>query len=322
VLKIDIHNHVIPQASMDLMVRERVYGIHLENGWVSGAHTSGLRWTPAYFDPEGKLAELEKHGLEAAVLSGAPNLFYYELAPEPAEMICAATNRGLAQLCAAKPDRLWWLAMLPMQLPERAPQVLEESHAAGAVGVHIGTSVCGRPIDAPDYEPFWAAAERLDMVVMVHPAYNASHPALGDWYLGNTIGNLLETTVMLERLICSGVLDRHPKVRVLAVHGGGAFPYTAGRLRHARSIRPELNGTPENPWAYVGQVVFDTITHDVAALSYLVARAGHANVMLGTDLPFDMATQDPVGELEKASGDIHLAELVGGNAQRIFKLAS
>jgi aminocarboxymuconate-semialdehyde decarboxylase len=320
-MRIDVHNHVIPQPALDLLVSEGVYGIRLEDGWISGAHTSGFRWIPAYFDPDGKLAELEKHGLEAAIISGAPNLFYYELAPKPGEMICAATNRGLAQMCAAKPGRLWWLAMLPMQVPERITPMLEESRAAGAVGVHIGTSVCGRPLDGTEYEPFWAAAERLRMVVMVHPAYNATNPALRDWYLGNTIGNHLETTVMLERLICSGVLDRHPGLKVLSVHGGGAFPYTAGRLRHARTIRPELSGTPEDPWAYIGQVVFDTITHDVAALTYLVSRVGPANVLLGTDLPFDMATQNPVGELQQAAGGRHLDDLAGGNASRIFNLA-
>ena len=320
-MRIDVHNHVIPQPALDLLASDPVYGTRIENGYMRGVHTAGVRLVPPFHDPESKLAELDEHGLEGAVLSGAPNLFYYELEPEPAEMMCAATNRGLAQMAAAKPDRLWWLAMLPMQAPGRVAKVVEESAAAGAVGVHIGTSVCGQPIDSAEYEPLWAAAEKQGMVVMVHPAYNASNPALGAWYLGNAIGNLLETTVMLERLICSGVLDRHPRLTLLAVHGGGAFPYTAGRLRHARSRRPELAGTPEDPWAYIGQIVFDTITHDVGALSYLVSRAGADNVLLGTDLPFDMATPDPIGDLERAASGEDLEKVVGGNASRIFGLA-
>jgi len=319
-MKIDAHNHVIPRPAIDLLQRESVYGVRIEDGWVSGAHTSGFRLVEAYFDPDGKLEELARHGLEGAVLSGAPNLFYYELPPEPAEAMCAAANAGLAEMSAARPGRLWWLAMLPMQSPHRVASVLEDAVAAGAVGAHIGTTVCGAPIDGDEYEPLWSAAEKLGVVVMIHPAYNAPNPALDRWYLGNTIGNLLETTVMLERLICSGVLDRHPKLRVLAVHGGGSFPYTAGRLRHARTIRGELAGTPENPWAYIGQVAFDTITHDVEALSYLIARAGADNVLLGTDLPFDMASRDPVGDITRAVAGPAATLVAGANASRLFGL--
>jgi aminocarboxymuconate-semialdehyde decarboxylase len=319
-MRVDVHNHAIPQPAVELLSADPAYGTRIENGRVSGVHTAGFTLVPAFFDADAKVADLEKHGMEAAVLSGAPNLFYYELDPEQGEAICEATNRGLAAMSAARPDRLWWMAHLPLQAPARSLALLEASAAAGAVGIHIGTSVCGRPLDAPEQEELWAAAERLGLVVMIHPAYNSPNPALGAWYLGNAIGNHLETTIALERLICSGVLDRHPRLRILSVHGGGAFPYTAGRLRHARKVRRELEGTPEDPWSYIGQIVFDTITHDEAALEYLVSRAGAANVLLGTDLPFDMAPLDVMGELNRALDADDLLKVGGENAARIFGL--
>ena len=76
------------------------------------------------------------------------------------------------------------------------------------------------------------------MPVLVHPFDNEPHPALDGWYLQNVIGNQLETMIAAERLICAGVLDRHPKLRLVLVHAGGYLPYQAGRLRHARTVRP------------------------------------------------------------------------------------
>src|SRR5260370_3567591 len=98
----------------------------------------------------------------------------------------------------------------------------------------------------------------------------------------NVIGNMLETTIAIERLICSGVLDRHRDLKVLIVHAGGYFPYQAGRLKHARGVRPELSESPLDPWSYVGQISFDTIAHDRQALAYLVDRVGVENVLMVT----------------------------------------
>jgi aminocarboxymuconate-semialdehyde decarboxylase len=184
--------------------------------------------------------------------------------------------------------------------------------------VEVGTAVADRRIDDVALEPFWAAAERLAAPVLVHPAYNGRHPALTPYYLENVVGNLLETTIAAERLICAGVLDRHPGLQVVLVHAGGFFPYTAGRLRHARRVRPELADAPEDPWAYLDRFWFDTITHDAAALRYLVERVGVDRVVLGTDLPFDMAPVDPVAELRSALDDETFAAVTERNPRRLF----
>ena len=117
-----------------------------------------------------------------------------------------------------------------------------------AVGAAIGTSIAGRRLDEADFETFWAQANAIARPVLVHPAFNCSHPALNQWYLQNAIGNPLETTIAVERLICAGVLARHPQLRLLLMHGGGFLPYQTGRLVHARSVRPELADAPVNAW--------------------------------------------------------------------------
>ncbi len=258
----------------------------------------------AFVETDAKLAELEARGLDAAVVSVAPPLFYYHVEAEAGEAMARAVNRGLAELCAAAPDRLRWLATVPMQSPERACAMLEEQLGDGCVGVEIGTSAAGRRLDQAEFEPFWDAAERLGQPVTLHPAYTEGvNPALAPYYLENVLGYLFDTTITIERLLCAGTLERHPDLRLVLLHGGGYFPYQAGRLRHARTVRAELAGAPADPWAHLDQLNFDPITHDAAALRFLIERVGPERVVMGTDLPFDMALEDPIGTLLAATDE-------------------
>lgn len=299
-MKIDVHNHAIPEPAVELLRSDPVYRTKFDGDHLSGGNHVNFTLLPSFRDPDAKLAELQSKRLEGAVVSAAPPLFFYELPVEAGEAIAKATNRGLAEFAGTHPDRYRWMAHVPMANPGRAASVLEEAVGAGAVGVEIGTSIAGRRLDEPEFEPFWAAAERLQTPVMLHPAYNQANPGLDQFYLQNVIGNQLETTIAIERLIASGVLGRHRRLTVLLVHAGGYFPFQAGRLRHATTVRPELKAAPADPWSFCGQVMVDTITHDPDALTYLVSRMGAQNVVMGTDLPFDMAPPQPVDELEQA----------------------
>jgi aminocarboxymuconate-semialdehyde decarboxylase len=193
--------------------------------------------------------------------------------------------------------------------------------AAGAVGAAIGTSIAGRRLDEPEFGAFWAKADELGRPVLVHPVFNCPHPALGQWYLQNAIGNPLETTIVVERLICAGVFERYPRVRLVLMHGGGFLPYQTGRLVHARRVRPELVDTPVNAWDFFGRLYFDTITHDAQALRYLVERVGVGNVVLGTDLPFDMALTQPAAALAEALTPEQAEAVAIANPRRLFGLS-
>jgi aminocarboxymuconate-semialdehyde decarboxylase len=317
-MRIDTHNHAIPEPALELLRNDPVYRVTVDGDMVRRGRHVAYRLEPSFHDPATKLAELERGGLEAAVVSIAPPLLYYDVDADAAEAMCEAVNRGLAEFCRHSPDRLRWMAHVPMQAPDAAPVVLAEAARSGCVGVEVGTSIAGRRLDEAAYRPFWGEAERLGLPVLIHPAYNQPHPALDDWYLQNVIGNPLETTIAIERLICAGVLDSHPGLRVVIVHAGGFFPFQGGRLRHARGVRPELSGAPEDPWAYRGQIVADTISHDRDALRFLVAKMGADNVVMGTDLPFDMATPHPMRALEDAVGDDDARRIAEVNPARLF----
>jgi aminocarboxymuconate-semialdehyde decarboxylase len=317
----DVHNHAVPRAAVEVLRSAEGYPVRVD-GRALEADRVRAELTSEFLDPAVKLEQLERLGLEAAVVSGAPPLFAYEADAERGDALCVAVNSGLAEFCSHDPDRLRWLAHLPLQAPDRAAELLAAAAAAGAVGAHIGTSVAGTPLDQAGLEPFWGAAERLNMALMMHPAYNNPHPGLEGHHLQNVVGNQLETTIAAERLIVTGALERHPRLRLLLVHAGGYVPWQAGRLRHAAKVRAELAGAPSDAWAYPGRIFMDTITHDAAALRHLVERAGVEAVVMGTDLPFDMATPEPVPTLEDAVGRGTAGTIMEDSPARLFRLES
>lgn len=315
----DAHNHAVPREAVELLRGASGYPITIEGNAIE-ADRVRAELTPVFTDPAAKLEQLAQIGLDAAVVSGSPALFAYEVDEDRGASLCRAVNSGLAELCTHKPSRLRWLAHVPLQAPDAAAELLAEAATAGAVGAQIGTSVAGTPLTEAGLDPFWAAAEAHDVALMLHPAYNNPHPGLDGYHLQNAIGNQLETTIAAERLIVTGVLDRHPRLRVLLVHAGGYMPWQAGRLRHAASVRTELADSPPDPHAYFGRIVVDTITHDAAALRFLVQRVSVDNVVMGTDLPFDMATPQPVAALEEAL-DAHTARrIMEETPRRLFRL--
>lgn len=315
----DVHNHAVPREAIELLRGASGYPITVD-GNVMEADRVRAELTPVFTDPAAKLEQLESLGLEGAVVSVSPALFAYETDEERGAALCRAVNRGLAEFCTHEPARLRWLAHVPLQAPDAAAQLLAEAAGAGAVGAQIGTSVAGTPLADAGLDRFWAAAEEDDLALMLHPAYNNPHPGLEGYHLQNAIGNQLETTIAAERLIVTGVLDRHPGLRLLLVHAGGYMPWQAGRLRHAATVRTELADSPPDPHAYFGRIVVDTITHDAAALRFLVHRLGADNVAMGTDLPFDMATPQPAAALEAAVDADGARRIMEETPRRLFRL--
>ena len=126
-------------------------------------------------------------------------------------------------MAAARPDRLRWMATVPLQEPRRAAAMLREAKSAGCAGVEIGTSTGARRLDDPALRAVlgrgrgpWAPGD-------VAPGIPAPAPGFDDFHLTNVIGNMLETTIAIERLIMAGVLDRHPGLTIVIVHSGGYF---------------------------------------------------------------------------------------------------
>ena len=150
-------------------------------------------------------------------------------------------------------------------------------------GVEVAASFDGDYLGAERFGDFWAAAEETEALVFIHPTTRGfDQPVFDDYYLWNAVGNPLETTVTAAHMVMAGVLERHPGLRVLLAHGGGALPALRGRLRHAHSFQPQARSSlGESPDDSLGRFYFDTVTHDESVLRELVALTGADRVLCG-----------------------------------------
>jgi len=305
VTAVDLHTHFLPQFFVDEAAAGGVFGVRAGGGFVT--HPEGFRYpiAPAFVDMAAKLAEMDAAGIDVAVLSGAPTLFFYDAPADEAADFARRSNDALAGV-AGQSERLAGLAALPLQDPDAAAAELERAVGElGLLGAHIGTN-CGRlPLDDPRMEPVLAAAERLDVPLMLHPYYVGAKPGLEDFYLVNSMGNPLDTSVAAVRLIHSGALDRFPGLRVALVHAGGFLPYQLGRFDHAFAVRAEARVAIDRPpSSYLARFWMDTITHGDEALRFLAERIGPDRLYIGTDQPFDMADAAPVERLGRVGIDV------------------
>jgi aminocarboxymuconate-semialdehyde decarboxylase len=188
---------------------------------------------------------------------------------------------------------------------------------AGLQGVEVGANVGGVALGDRQFRPVWEACQALGLVVFIHPL---GMPNLREHYMTNVVGNPMDTAIAAAHLVLSGTMEACPRLRVLLSHGGGVLPSLRGRLDHGARVRPEID-LPNPPSEYLRRFYYDTITHDPTLLRELVAFAGADHVLLGSDYPFDMGTDDPVGEVRAARLGAEAEALVlGGSAARLFDL--
>jgi aminocarboxymuconate-semialdehyde decarboxylase len=252
---------------------------------------------------DGRLAHMDAHGIDVQVVSLSPSQYYEWAEPEVAEAIATAACEDLAELVAAAPARLRALGTVALQHPKLAADQLRvavEEH--GLDGVMIPTAAGGRELSHPDLDVVWSAAESVGAAVFIHPWICSLGERIDQWYLANVVGNLTETSVALSHLIFGGVLDQHPRLRVCGAHGGGYLPPAIGRSDHSWAVRPESRSCADPPSSYLRRLWYDTVVHDPVALRQLIDRVGADRVLLGSDYPFDMGDDDPLGALDATPG--------------------
>lgn len=321
-LNIDIHQHFVPETFFDAVRKDpELYGVRLE-----GQHfhlRSGLkfRWDDKQRDPKLRLADMDRGRVDAAVLSILPPFFAYGEPVEVAARLAGLINDGLEETVRAGDGRLLPMGHVPLQDPAAAIAELEKRRFPA---VQIGSNVNGRNLDAPELLPFFKAAERLGVLVFVHPTPSGIIGAdrLKDYYLRNFIGNVTDTSVAIASLAFGGVLDACPQLNICFAHGGGSAPYIWGRWAHGQTVRKEPNVRTTTPVLELMQrLYFDSLTHGAPALRHLVSVAAPGHVMLGSDYPADMGNEWQVDPIEKMGFDAQTTRsLLGGTAARLLKL--
>ncbi|OZE91837.1 amidohydrolase [Rhodococcoides fascians] len=306
---VDVHAHAIVSEAEAVVVGQPGLEAHraldarrngAESLAVSGKMVAAR--IPQLMGVDRRLADMDAAGIDVQVVSPSPSQYHYWADRETAQLVTSSANRGIAALVDEEPSRLVGLGLVPLGQPMDAVAALDDAIGnCGLAGVEISSFAPGVELSDEALEPFWARAAELGAIVFLHPFGCSLDERLDRFYLSNTVGQPTENAVALSHIIFSGVLDRHPTLKLLAAHGGGYLPTYIGRSDHAWEARPEARRCADRPSSYLSRITFDSLVHGPGALRALVDAVGAESVVLGSDYPFDMGNEDPVAEVRAAN---------------------
>ena len=326
---VDIHAHFVPRGYLDAIESEggrHGATLRAEAGGEVTIVVGGRPFGPItrhYWDTEARLADMDAAGVDMQVVSLNPPMVTWA-PPEAGARLARLVNDEMAKAVRGSKGRLHGLATLPMQdVPAAVAEAERAVKELGLKGVYIGTHVRGVDLDDARFDPFYAACQGLDVPVFLHPIDVLGGTRVAGYHLHNLIGNPTDTAVAAERLIFGGVFARFPGLKVVLPHGCGTFPYLLGRMMRGYAVRADARtriGRP--PVDFLGNLYYDTITHDQHTLAFLVNLMGPQKVLLGSDYRFDMGDPDPVRAVRglKDVGRKGRDRILGGNAARLLKL--
>jgi len=330
-MTIDLHTHILPQRWPSWTARSGYAGwvelAHASPGCARMCQTTSIDGStpPKFFrqvdanlwDPAVRLAEMDAAGVAAQVLSTVPVMFSHWAKPTDALELHRLLNDHIAGVCRDHPTRFHGLAAIPMHDPALACRELERAvtpavrGGLGLLGVQIGTNVAGKNLDDPGVVEVLAHAERLGACVFVHPWDMLAPERMERYWMPWLVGMPCETAIAAVSILCGGVLDRLPGLRLCFAHGAGAFPGTLGRIVHGFAARPDLfPPTARDPREYLAsgsaaapvpaRVWVDSLVHDDDALRLLVKLFSARRVCVGSDYPFPLG-EHVAGELVRAA---------------------
>jgi aminocarboxymuconate-semialdehyde decarboxylase len=269
-------------------------------------------------DVQGRLAWMDKQGIDRQVVGGWVDIFGYQLPGAEGEAWSRLTNEVLLAAANAVP-RFAPLATVPLQDGARAAGVLKAAINDGFSGTMIATLPrgVGSTLDDPDLDPFWAAADETGAVVHIHPSFDAGDTRVGAYGLANAVGRISDALVAVARLVCSGHPTRYPNAKIFAPMGAGGLPFVIGRLQRNAQITPGV----ADPIEQLSRVYFDSILHDSRVLKFVVDILGTERLMMGSDSPFPIGDMQPMRIVEEAGlRPDQVASINGGLAAKLFRL--
>ena len=281
--------------------------------------------TPALVITDDRLKAMDEQGIDVEALSINPN-FWDKAERDLQAQIVKLQNEKLAEICAKTPDRFVGLASVALAYPDLAAEQLQDAvKRLGMRGALVGGSVNGMELSDPKLNPFWAKAEKLGIVIFIHPQgtpeLEASGRLKGAGALDNVIGNPLETTIALSHLILEGTLDRYPGLKICGAHAGGYLPSYPDRMDAMCANRPDVCSVAlkKKPSEYLKQIYIDSLIFTPEGLRHLLAEVGAGQIVIGTDYPFPWTTTE-VDDILNFPGlsDAERIAMLGGTAAKLL----
>lgn len=330
-MKIDLHTHILPHDWPDLDAKYGYGGfVRLDHykpccaRMLIGDHVF-REITDNVWDPKRRIEDCDRAKISMQVLSTVPVMFSYWAKPTDALDLSRRLNDHIAEVVRDHPTRFAGLGTIPMQDPDLAAQELDRCvRELGLRGAQIATHVDANPhtgridslnLDNASLQPVWSAAEQIGAAIFVHPWDMVGKERMPKYWLPWLVGMPAETSLAISSMIFGGVFEQFPKLRVAFAHGGGAFPFTIGRIEHAFHVRPDLMAIDNktNPRKYLAcgdtpaRFYVDSLVHDSDALRLLVKLFGAQRVALGSDYPFPLGEAQP-GNLVESMQELSMQE--------------
>lgn len=329
---IDIHSHVVPEHFPAYL------GSAVPSDWPSMApahecHRHVLISGKVYrtvsdrcWSSTRRIEDMDAMGLSLQVISPMPELLSYWMAPAAAAQLLRYINEQMAQMVGLSGGRLCALGAVPLQDMDLALAELDYViDKLGFAGVEIGSNINGKPPGAPEFAPFFAAAEAKGAAVFVHALRPAGKERLvGPSQLQQALGYPTDIGLAAASVLTTNLIERHPKLRIAFSHGGGTLAALLPRLEQARRVFPALqDAMPSGPSEQARQLFYDALVFDTPTLQHLLARFGEGQMMIGTDYPFAFREHKPLAAINDAVADPLLrARLMTHNAERFLGLPS
>ena len=276
-MRIDVHAHYWTEGYLDLLADLGKADAGAARGIGAGGGA----------ELEARLRLMDRAGVEIQVLSACPQSPYGQ-DKQKAARAARFVNDQYAELAGRQPGRFRAFAALPMPHVDESVgemgRALDELHMAG---VAMNTTVLGRALVEPDYEPVFAELNRRGAVLYLHPAGNgACSPLISNYQLTWMVGAPVEDTISIMQLITHGIPARYPDIKIINSHLGGALPMLLQRADDQYSW--EAPDTPEPPSVAARRMWYDTVGHGhVPALRCAIDSFGADRLLLGTDFPYE-----------------------------------
>jgi aminocarboxymuconate-semialdehyde decarboxylase len=326
-MNIDLHSHFFPVDALQNpgKFENRAPKLVLNDGKLSVTSQIGARpgLGAGAYDPAARIKALDDMKIDMQAISPSPILLFYWEDAAVAAHFSRRQNEAIQAVVKKHPDRFIGFGSVPLQSVPESIAIAREAKSMGLKGLEIGNAVGDKPLDDPNFEPFFQAAQELELLLFVHPlegGLDADDPLSP--ILGNVLQFTFRTTMMVERMILKGMFEKYPNLRLCLSHGGGFLAFNIWRLDHSYGLRADLQKQlPRKPSEYLKRLYFDTIVHSVAALDYLVRVVGADRVVIGTDYPMAMGDFDSVNKVMQLDiGDAARADILGANAKKALQV--
>jgi aminocarboxymuconate-semialdehyde decarboxylase len=327
---IDVHAHYVPPQLLAAIEKAGAdIGVRLTA--TAGAQPS-LRFDygfsvrpffPRLVEPAAARQQwLDEQGLDHQIVGTWPDIFGYGLSRDACAAWHRMLNDTLAEWCADHTNCFSWISSVPLIDAEAASRELERSVDLGAIGVIISSNIENANLGEFNLDGFWRKAEAVGVPILIHPVMSVATPRVGKFALAQIAQYTFDTTLGVGSLLMSGVMDRFPKLKLLWSHGGGTYPYLAGRfdVMHQRMDKAgQGNVAARPPSSYASQMAYDSIVHAPKTLRFLIDVVGRDNVLLGTDYSFPPVDMAPMALLAAAGlSKSDVTAIADANPRRLF----